>query len=184
MKTLSSENHCPPDETNRKIQASTEADCLNSKGGLSNEDISKYVDFVSVAPNHYGLEWVEAPDISEMIDYSQEMLLNLAKRDDVRVILHPWIEAIARSQKSMEDVPLSYFEEFAGRAKKYGKVIEIHTGMDESCLPFIRTLIDHGVKLSIGSDAHSYESLGKTEKATHLAERLNTSDTSIWLPKQ
>ena len=168
------------------VFVSTEVDSINSAGELANERVGEYVDYISVAPNHYTLKWVESPTIGRLIDCQHETLLNLAKRKDVSVILHPWVDAIAYGWDTYElidEVPTSYLDEFAQTAKQHNTAIEIHRGMELSYVRLVRALKAAGTRVTIGSDAHSFDGLVVgTESAKRLARLAKIEDDDLWLP--
>lgn len=101
-----------------------------------------------------------------------------------------------------DKIPDSYFEEFAQAVKERNKAVELNAygvatkeirplyGEDEkernefgaSYLRFYRILAQRGVKLTVGSDAHSLDRIGDTLLLEHYLKLLGVNEEQLWWP--
>jgi len=155
------------------VYVSAEVNYLTDSPGLQSDVDPRSVrdlDFISAGPHHY-----TRPEIDrlgdDLTDHAAAGLLEVAERDDVRVILHPFIHI--RNDMDPGALPRAYLNAFAERAKSHVKTVEIHRDMDARWLPMIEALMAHEVYLVVGSDAHSTGEISDSRAAVDLIRQVN-----------
>lgn len=66
-----------------------------------------------------------------------------------------------------------YINELARAAKVSGKAIELHCATSTPRESVIKTLVDNGVSLSLGSDAHTLSGVGNITWGVHMLEKFH-----------
>ncbi len=84
-------------------------------------------------------------------------------------LLH--LEAAAKVARTHFD--RDFYREVAERARRNDVGVEIHCATRTPRLEVIRFLVDHGVKLSIGSDGHNRREVANTGYALEVINKLN-----------
>ena len=155
------------------VYVSAEVNYLTDRPALQSDVDPRSVqdlDFISAGPHHYTR--AEIDELGDALtDHATAALLEVAEREDVRVILHPFIHV--RNDMCPGALPRSYLNTFAERAKSGNKTVEIHRDMDARWLPMIEALMAHEVYLVVGSDAHTPEEITDSRAAVELIRQVN-----------
>jgi len=113
----------------------------------------------------------------------------------VDVVAHPWAEGHKHAARGLIEawdfamIPERYLREFVQAAAAHGKAIEINrkvlTDADAPAFhAYLERIRSAGVRVSIGSDAHSMEFVGCTESLSSLLRRAGFPATALWRPER
>lgn len=112
----------------------------------------------SVPPNRLGEEYVNR-------------LIKAIEKNRVRAVAHPFF----LHRNLLSEISETSIEELLLLAAQKGVAIEINTKYHTPPDPFLRLCTHHGVKLSVGSDAHSPGEVGWVEWAFHKLSSLGVT---------
>jgi histidinol phosphatase-like PHP family hydrolase len=129
------------------------------------DSVAERLDYVMVSANHYHLSNVENPETPTPAGYAQhylEMLEGVMDWGMADVIAHPFFHTKLRRVLDPTDVFQYYdwgmLEKVLSRAAEVSLAFEIKPGFPQVAPEFFARLVElckrHGVKFSVGSDAH------------------------------
>jgi len=176
-----------------------EADIIDIDGCLNiKPEIAAEADFV-IASLHIipGIEmkWerIASGDVGvDRIDVAKRCMqaeIAALKNREVDVLGHPmYVISAGKYLKSLDEIDSAYMVEMAEKAAKYGVAVEVngHFFRDltppEGYLNLFKMCLERGVKLSIGSDAHTTVHVGDL-RAIHTAlNHINARPEDIFYP--
>jgi HisJ family histidinol phosphate phosphatase len=118
---------------------------------------------------------------------------NVIKRGEVNILAHPGMLIAQNSiiEKFSGNV-LADFEELFSLAKVKGVGIELNeacasklTAEEKETYPqVVQIAMEKGLIISLGSDAHSLERIGKKDWCQEVADRLNFEDARLFRPER
>jgi histidinol phosphatase-like PHP family hydrolase len=206
-----------------RVYLGIEASILDQSGRITlNKKEKTLFDYIiaSLHPNFPGVVKFPAANVRTFIDFLQRLYMNTAVNPLINVIGHPWnlhsksvydntfsfygiCKTLGISPAScFEQIPDSYFEEFAQAVRESEKAVELNVygiatketgalyGEDEtarnefgaSYLRFYHILVQKGVKFTAGSDAHSLKHVGDTRLLDRYFEMLGIGEDRLWHP--
>jgi len=179
-----------------------EASMLDYHISSINVSLSVAFDYVLMAPNHYHLRNVAMPDsltnpkmvaIHEI--YMFEAAINCPLTD---AVAHPFLlspivfkmsakdlyEFSRDVMNNIDDKRLAYALDTAACR---GIAVELNPKFilynQNNLIEFYRFCLERGVKLLIGSDAHSFKELDNLSLLDSLIDELNISEENLWHPR-
>lgn len=138
----------------------------------------------------------------KFVDIQHRFHCFFAQHPLVDVVGHPWsfpkkgFDAWGFPWfNDMSVIPEEYHLEFAQLAVENNTAVEVNSlaiffnadysdKVKEQYKEFIRLLADHGVKLSVGSDAHRLEGLKTALAAGEILEEIGIKASQLWSPDQ
>ena len=168
-----------------------ELDVLDERGAVTGSEETK---------NELGLDYylaavhalaTAAPSTEEFVEKNHRRLMGVVENcPAVDVIAHPWCAGRslgAGGGWSFERVPEKYRQELTEALAGSGKAFEVNTKAerdfpDAAYRDFIRGLRDAGVKVAVGSDAHSMERVGASRVIDEFLGELGFSSGQLWTP--
>lgn len=185
-----------------KLFLGVEATMLDYHVSSINVGLASAFDYVLMAPNHYHLRNVAMPDsitnpkmVAIHESYMFEATVNSPLTD---AIVHPFLlspqvfemsgEELSKfSQEVMDNIDdkqLAYILDIAAN-REIG--VELSPNFilynQRHLIEFYRFCLERGVKLLIGSDAHSLKQLDNHSLLDDIVEELNLSEENLWHPK-
>lgn len=172
----------------------TELNMVDPSGqvdGVSEECIAAGIQFTLA-----GMHWVP-PSITtaaECIAYSHKTMIAVVRCNPwVDVVVHPWRLARGVAQKFDEGgwrfglVPEALLVELAEVLREHGTACEIHVGdivdlEDPDYHRFIDILMERGVLLTVGSDTHGLDGIGRTAPIYDFLDAYGVMADQIWIP--
>ena len=165
--------------TKMKIMIGTESTMINPKLCAVGDEIPSMLDYVLVSCNHYHLKHVENPKSKTpqaYADHYLDMLMGTTELGYVDTIGHPFYHQKLDKKLGREvllKILKTYNEErLTGVLKKSAAVnmaFEINPRHADLALDWFRELIQeariHGVKFTLGTDAHSIADLGYPDRS-------------------
>lgn len=146
--------------------------------------------------------YLERYDLETLIDIQHEILCKTAANPLIDVVVHPWWFSVEEFKKKgfpwfddLSVVPKDLHVEFARIAAEHNAAIEVNAGAIH-CNPaypdrfkrqyndYIQLLVENGARLSISSDAHGLDHLGRTRVIEAILEERGIADGSLWHPSQ
>lgn len=145
--------------------------------------------------------WIDEYDIDELVRVQHDMLCKCAADPLIDVVVHPWWFGKGEFERKgfpwfddMSVVPPELSREFAQVAKAHETAIEINAGAIFCCAnysdrfkeqykDYVRLLKEEGVLLSVASDAHSIDQIGRTRVVEDILEELGVPDEQVWTPQ-
>ncbi|WP_048055315.1 PHP domain-containing protein [Pyrococcus sp. NA2] len=145
------------EESDVLVLAGIEANILENGPDIT-EEFRKQLDYV-IASVH---EWFGEGEVHKYIEYVKRAIID----ENVDIIGHfgntfPWI-----GYPSEEEI-----KEVLDLAEAYGKAFEISARYKVPDLEFVRECIKRGIKLSIATDAHRPEDVGKVAWSLKIFEK-------------
>jgi len=191
-------NEC---ETSLNVYFGVEANILQYRRTSISVDIASRFDYVIMAPNHYHIRGVAVPDakkpkqvaIHEL--YMFEATINCPYTD---AVAHPFFfspEAFGMSVEEMSSFSREVMEFVDDKRLVYALEMAAYRGIAIELSPkfivneqahlveFYRKCLECGVKLLIGSDAHSYEELDNLSLLEPIAKELGITEEHLWRPR-
>jgi putative hydrolase len=148
------------------VLASIEANITDANGRVDVDvDFVKNLDFLMAAA-HYVTEadtYLSYPEIAK--GYLRRVTAAI-KQNDVKILAHPFF----LYQPLLPYLSLEEIKNFLALAADRGVAMEVNSKYGYPQADFISLCVSEGVKLSVGSDAHSVEEVGRIEWAL---EELN-----------
>lgn len=92
-----------------------------------------------------------------LLDIEFEVSLKLLDNEEVSVLGHP----MSNYEKLYGIVPRAYYKEIISKARKNGKAVEISAKYKNDFRGFLNICLELDPLISLGSDAHSVEELGR-----------------------
>ncbi|MCX8053395.1 MAG: PHP domain-containing protein [Armatimonadetes bacterium] len=170
-----------------------EADILSVGKHVVTEDMRSQVDFVMVSANHFHDRAVAQPKGSSLEEVGRhffEMFRYACSLEFADVIAHPLFVFPNTFDPTclytIKEHDLAEAIELA-RANKIAMEISpraLARDQLEFRLRFLSMCKSAGIKFSIGSDAHSLESVGRTAVLAPIIEKVGITDEDIWLPSK
>ncbi len=193
---LRAELDCSPIPSDLRVWVGCEAEVLAPGRFTLAPSAASHFDLVLVAPYH-GLDWVDRPRghrESEIAEFILLMMHSALDCPGVRVVAHPvlvwmeWAFDLERVYRIMlESRSMSLLLK---RAARGGIAMEINSKftsgpLREMVLPFYRRCLEQGVKLSLGSDAHSPEGMDIWDEFQTFVDDLGAEVPGcLWIPSE
>ncbi len=170
-----------------------EADVLSIGRHVVTNEMRSTLDFIMLSANHfhdYAVAQPKARSLEATGRHFLEMFRYACSLEFADVIAHPLVVF----PRTFDPTCLYLIKErdlaeAIDAARANGVAMEIspralaHDQL-EFRLRFLSMCKDAGLKFSIGSDAHSLESVGRTAALAPVIEKLGIADTDIWLPRR
>jgi len=189
-------------ETSLNVYLGVEAHILQYRAASINVQLSSHFDYVIMAPNHYHIRGVAVPDakkpkqvaIHEL--YMFEAAINCPYAD---AVAHPFFlspEVFKMSVKEMANFSREVMGNIDDKRLTYALEMAAYRGIGIELSPrfivagqkhlidFYHKSLECGVKLLIGSDAHSYEDLDKFSLLEPIAKELEIGEEHLWRPHE
>ena len=172
------------------VEADVHADGSDSCGPVNRRRLR--LDYV-IGSVHVGPQ-----DFQRVEEYIEEefrrISLVMERNSVIDIIGHPWVQgirwersgSIPRWQFAL--VPRRYQERIIELALEHGKAIEVNNpyaarNRDAGYREFLGKLLDAGVKISIGSDAHDIREIERSRMWAGMLARMGFKDERLWLPE-
>ena len=134
------------------------------------------------------------PKIEDHIE--EELRRHIAMMEScphVEVCAHPWTSGKQWERNGLipdwtyDYVPPAFQEALIGAALDHGKAIEVNISDrldvgDGAYLDFVKRIVDSGVLISIGSDAHHLDVISRSLVVADLLDGLGVDDRQLWSP--
>ena len=194
-------NQCEP---SIPVHFGVESHMLEYRVASISIKLASYFDYVVMAPNHYHLRGVELPSdlknprkvaIHEI--YMFEATIACPMTD---AVAHPFVlmpdvfrflsreELSAFGQEVMRNIDQKRLIHQLDLASQRGIAIEISPKFirhnQRHLIAFYQLCIERGVKLFVGSDAHSAEQLGELSILEPVFKELDIREENLWRPKE
>jgi len=189
-------------KTSLNVYFGVEANVLQYRRASISVDIASRFDYVIMAPNHYHIRGVAVPDakkprqvaIHEL--HMFEATINCPYTD---AIAHPFFfspEVFGMSVEEMSNFSREVMEYVDDKRLAYALEMAAYRGIAIELSPrfivngqmhlveFYRKCLESGVKLLIGSDAHSYEELDRLSLLEPIATELGITEEHLWRPRE
>ena len=189
-------------ETPLKVYFGVEAHILQYRRISINVEIASRFDYVITAPNHYHIRGVAGPDarnprqvaIHEL--YMFEATINCPYAD---AVAHPFLfspKVFGISVEEMSSFSTEVMDCVDDKRLAYALEMAAYRGIGIELSPrfivdgqahlaeFYRRCLECGVKLLIGSDAHSYEELDQLSLLEPIAKELGITEEHLWHPHE
>jgi len=146
--------------------------------------------------------YLRSYDLDRLISIQHQALCKAAADPLIDVVVHPWWFSYGEFERNgfpwfndLSVVPQELHLEFARTAVGNGTAVEVNAGAIH-CNPrysdefkaqyneYIKLLVGEGVKLSVCSDAHGLDHLGRTRVVEEVLEGLGVPDDAFWHPAQ
>ena len=146
--------------------------------------------------------YLDTYDLTRLIGIQHQILCKTAADPLIDVVVHPWWFSKSEFDRKgypwfddLSAVPDDLHIEFARTAAENNTAIEVNAGaihcngaysdrFKEQYNEYIKLLVAEGAKLSICSDAHDLDHLGRTRVVEDILEAIGIPDESIWHPLQ
>lgn len=170
-----------------------EADILSVGRHTVTEEMKRKLDYISVSHNHFWVEGVTPPASVEPAVVAKHYIdtfryaCSLPWAD---VVVHPMVVASdLYDPASMDLLTDDQIIEALQLARANNIAVEIsprafYPEQMEFRIRFLSLCKEEGLKFSIGSDGHTLEQVGQTNKLAPLIEQLGVVDEDIWLPSR
>ena len=189
-------------ETSLNVYLGVEAHILRYRASSINVQLASHFDYVIIAPNHYQIRGVAVPDakkprqvaIHEL--YMFEAAVNCPYTD---AVAHPFLllpEVFEMPAEEMANFSREVMEHIDDKRLIYALEMAAYRGIGIELSPrfivneqrhlieFYHKCLECGVKLLIGSDAHSYEDLDKLSLLEPITEELGIREEHLWCPHE
>ncbi|MEW5995241.1 MAG: hypothetical protein AB1744_12740, partial [Candidatus Zixiibacteriota bacterium] len=177
LQTMLQDIQIAREAANIPVLASIEANVADGSGRVDVEkDFAKNLDFLMIAIHHIS----GADTYMSYQEIAREYLRRATQaiqNNDVKILAHPfYLYQPLLPYISMEDI-----QAFLKLAADRGVAMEINVKYRYPQADFISLCLSAGVKLSIGSDAHSIEEVGQIEWAFHELEQAGAKREDLVL---
>ncbi|MDA1191949.1 MAG: PHP domain-containing protein [Candidatus Poribacteria bacterium] len=177
-----------------------EAYIMRHRLGSITHQIAGLFDFVLVAPNHYHIRGVTQPSRLHpriMAEHELYMFEAAISNPITDVVAHPFVlsprifrvapDRLARlSLDMMDELDEKRLVEALERARLREIAVEINPKFlmfDQGHIgSFYRLCLEHGVRLSFGSDAHDLDSIAPSDETAAFIKSLDLTEDQIWHP--
>jgi putative hydrolase len=163
------------EDANIPVLAGMEANVVNIAGAIDLDDeVIKKLDILVI-----GLHTLGAQTQEELARNYFLAIMNAMRNNRVDVIAHPFrLHNNLAPYLSPEDI-----DEFAKLAAEKGIAIEINSKYRVPSEEFLRACLREGVKLSIGTDAHTTAEVGMVDWQMAMLKRIGASENDLILNK-
>ena len=163
------------EDANIPVLAGMEANVVNIDGAIDLDDeVIKKLDILVI-----GLHTLGTPMQEELAKNYFLAIMNAMRNNRVDVIAHPFrLHNNLAPYLSLEDI-----DEFVKLAAKKGVAIEINSKYRVPSEEFLRACLKEGVKLSIGTDAHTTAEVGMVDWQMAMLKRIGASEDDLILGK-
>jgi len=131
--------------------------------------------------------WGDSRTIWNPTQFMEDLRLAIIKGMETRLIdilAHPtWLPEGIRS-RAADLITDEWVSSVVDAAHDCGVAIEASGAWRVPDEAFIRKCLDHGVKLSVGSDAHNVNMIGKTSYAVDLLKKVGVQAEDVFLPSE
>lgn len=174
-----------------EVYLGCEADILSVGKHTVTEEMKQNLDFISVSHNHFWVGGVTPPASTEpavVANHYLETFRYACSLPWADVIVHPMVVASdLYDPASMDLLTDDQINEALQIAKINSVAVEIsprafYPEQIEFRIRFLSLCRNAGLKFSIGSDGHSLEQVGRTDRLAPLIDQLGITDEDIWLP--
>ena len=157
------------------VLAGMEANVVNTDGAIDlNDEVIKKLDILVI-----GLHTLGTPMQEELARNYFLAIMNAMRNNRVDVIAHPFrLHNNLAPYLSPEDI-----DEFVKLAAENEVAIEINSKYRVPSEEFLRTCLKEGVKLSIGTDAHTTAEVGMVDWQMAMLKRIGASEEDLILNK-
>jgi histidinol phosphatase-like PHP family hydrolase len=111
----------------------------------------------------------------------------------VDIVAHPWSEGARFASRGrlkdwhFEWIPERYLREFLDAAVYHGKAIEVNrkaleSAGDPAFRGYLRMMCESGVSVTVGSDAHTMDRVGKIDPLNALLQDAGFAPERLWQP--
>ena len=187
---------CPESGNGIQVFFGCEADVLEIGKTTVTEHMLETLDFVMVSASHFHNDYMNmvappASDDPEAVGrHYLEMFRFAASLDCVDVIAHPfYVMPGTFDPRSIYTLSEKDLRSAAEIAAANGVAVEIsRRAVTPDHIEFMRVFYRlckrSGVKLSVGSDAHNLETVGRTDQLGSLIQELALEEQDFWLPNK
>ena len=163
------------EDANILVLAGMQANVVNIDGAIDLDDeVIKKLDILVI-----GLHTLGAPTQEELAKNYFLAIMNAMRNNRVDVIAHPFrLHNNLAPYLSPEDI-----DEFVKLAAEKGVAIEINSKYRVPSEEFLRACVREGVKLSIGTDAHTTAEVGMVDWQMAMLKRIGASEEDLILEK-
>ena len=145
------------------------------------------LDFLLVAVHGIG----EMPDtVEEFVDIYHRALMAAAISEG-DVVAHPWTwrPPLDEGEWGFGRIPEEYLKEFAEALADTGKAVEVSRKAvrdfpDPAYRKFLQGVLQAGVGVSVGSDAHDRKLLGTTDDVDRFLQEIGLKPDQLWSPQR
>jgi putative hydrolase len=162
-------------DANIPVLAGMEANVVNVDGAIDLDDeVIKKIDILVI-----GLHTLGGASQEELAKNYFLAIMNAMKNNRVDVVAHPFrLHSNLAPYLSPEDI-----DEFVKLAAEKGIAIEINSKYRVPSEEFLRICLKEGVKLSIGTDAHTVAEVGMVDWQMAVLKRIGASEDDLILNK-
>ncbi|MCJ7720704.1 MAG: PHP domain-containing protein [Candidatus Hadarchaeum sp.] len=166
---------CAREDANIPVLAGMEANVVNIDGAIDLDDeVIKKLDILVI-----GLHTLGTPMQEELARNYFLAIMNVMRNNRVDVIAHPFrLHNNLAPYLSPEDIG-----EFVKLAAEKEVAIEINSKYRVPSEEFLRTCLKEGVKLSIGTDAHTTAEVGMVDWQMAMLKRIGAKEDDLILNK-
>jgi putative hydrolase len=164
------------EDANIPVLAGMEANVLNVSGAIDlDEEIIKKLDILVIGLHTLG----GAPTQEELAKNYLLAIMNAMGRQRVDVVAHPFrLHSYLAPHLSLEEI-----DEFVKLAAEKGIAIEINSKYRVPDGELLRACLREGVKLSIGTDAHTAAEVGMVDWQMAMLKRIGARQEDLVLNK-
>ena len=163
------------EDANIPVLAGMEANVINVNGAIDLcDEVIKKLDILMI-----GLHTLEGATQEELAKNYFLAIMNAMRNNRVDVVAHPfWLHNNLAPYLSPEDI-----DEFVELAAETGAAIEINSKYRVPDEEFLRACLREGVKLSIGTDAHTTAEVGMVDWQMAVLKRIGAKEDDLILSK-
>ncbi|MBM4046498.1 MAG: PHP domain-containing protein [Planctomycetes bacterium] len=178
---------------NIRVLVGCEADVISPSEVSVRADFASRVDFIALAATHYQMPWVQIPlstDPSEVANHYVEMFAKAVNTDFVDIIAHPFCthDAILGNMpvilaKILDDDLIELLEIAKTNRIAMELTPKVFNPLNDGCLiRFYKLCKQVGVKISLGSDSHTVNGIGRLSLVLDRAARIGLDPSDFLLP--
>jgi histidinol phosphatase-like PHP family hydrolase len=200
IKALRAEVAAASEEREIQVYLGTEAYVFRHGSASISHNIAALFDFVLVAPNHYHLRNVAKPvhmDARILADHELYMFEAAANHPVTDVVAHPFVlsprvfrvaphRLAELSQDMLESVDEKRLVQTLDRMRERRLAVELNPKFlefeQDHVEWFYGLCVERDVRLSIGSDAHSLDSIALSPAAQQFIDSLGIAEANVWTP--
>ncbi len=128
-------------------------------------------------------------------DHHRRLMGIVERCDHVDIVAHPWSEGARFASRGQietwrfERIPDRYLREFIDAAAYHGKAIEVNrkalaTADDPAFKRYLCMLVEAGVPVTVGSDAHSMDRIDVIDPLNALLQDAGFTPDRLWRPNK
>jgi len=174
--------------------AGCEATVISPRKVAVDAQTAESLDFVMVAANHYHLSHVENPVVRTPEAYAKHymsMLWGVTRWGRAAIVAHPFLHGklgkILDPYEVIQAYDLNKVERWIAESAGTGISLEIRPGYGGKAAPFFREIVKtcrrHGMKLSLGTDAHRLREVGYQDSFIDEVKKLDIRSSDIIDPR-